>query len=408
MNSTAALFRSINSFSGNLSDPRHLVERACPLCGHDDASPVLSLRDFQFFSDSSIQKKRTSIQHVQCRRCLCLYMNPCYSDTGFGTFFDEAGMSYGASPSRYDEELVWLEKRGLLAPGTTLLDVGCHLGSFISKLPPTVNAVGVDIDDAAIAQAQARFATPNRRFVAGRFDAFSYEGTVDVITMFHVLEHLPNPLAVLRRLRALSHARTRLVVEVPVLEKAATNDINGFLTVFHLTHFSAHTIESCLCQAGWTVVERSMQDYNGYRLLAAPGETCPTCNVQLDDLTLLHGYLSHWYDALVAADQRLLCLDTPNCVLWGAGVHTELLYHFTNLFRRARNLLLVDLDPQKQGKTWRGVAIAHPDVLKDLAWQDTSLVISSYGHQEAIAEHARSLAVPGRRVLRLYDHIRRY
>mgnify|MGYP000380287711 CR=1 FL=1 len=36
--------------------------------------------------------------------------------------------------------------------------------------------------------------------------------------MFHVLEHLPRPVEVLRKLRSIAEVSTRLVVEVPVLE----------------------------------------------------------------------------------------------------------------------------------------------------------------------------------------------
>jgi hypothetical protein len=64
--------------------------------------------------------------------------------------------------------------------------------------------------------------------------------------MFHVLEHLPDPVSVLKRLRDHAHNSTRLVIEVPILEKGQTNDIHGFFSPQHLTHFSKKTLDNVL------------------------------------------------------------------------------------------------------------------------------------------------------------------
>ena len=43
-------------------------------------------------------------------------------------------------------------------------------------------------------------------------------------------------------------------------------------------------------------------------------------------------------------------------VIWGAGLHTELLFHKTSLFSEPhRRFLLVDGDPAKQDSRWRGL-----------------------------------------------------
>ncbi len=403
-------FAPIDSAPTPAVDEQLLQARACPLCGYGRAEPVYGLDDFQFFSDDAMRSKRAAIRHVRCRECTILYMNPTYSSAGFAHLFGEAAQSYGASVIRQDEQLKWLAARDLLGAGQVFLDVGCYTGNFIAGLPAEVAAIGVDIDAGAIATAQARHGAPNRHFIQADFEALETSRQVDVITMFHVLEHLPRPLLVLQKLRALAHQSTALVLEVPVLELAKTNDINGFLTVSHMTHFSVGTVTQMAQAAGWRIVDATLQpDYNGYRCVALPaepqgGRPDPT------DRYRLYDYQAAFYAALAAAQQVVVGIPrSTHRVAWGAGFHTELVYQLTDYFRAANcSYLLVDSDPSKQGKTWRGVPIYPPAVLGAIDWQEAELLVSSYGHQETIAAEALAHGVPGVNIHRLYQHIRRY
>ena len=47
-------------------------------------------------------------------------------------------------------------------------------------------------------------------------------------------------------------------------------------------------------------------------------------------------------------------------MIWGAGSHTEMLYHATSFFSADREYLLVDRDPAKVGGSWRGIPIVAP------------------------------------------------
>lgn len=218
----------IDSFVGNKSNPALTTYRPCPICGSLHYRNILTFNDFQFFSDSTEYPKRTVIQNVQCQDCHAVYLNPCYTTIGFDYLFSEAGRSYGSTEGRPAEQREWLDKRNLLDEGTVFLDVGCYDGRLLSHLPKNIRRVGVDIDEPAIKQGQARYGSEGVELINGAFESFSCSVQPDVISMFHVLEHLANPYAVLKHLRLMSHAETRLVVEVPIIEFGKTNDINGF------------------------------------------------------------------------------------------------------------------------------------------------------------------------------------
>lgn len=400
-------FSKVDSFVGNTSNPAHLFLRPCPLCGGERSRKVWGVRDFQFFSDSSTVSKRAEITDVQCRDCLCLYRNPCFTEVGFMALFEEAGCSYGATEPRPQEQIEWLATRGLLEPGKVFLDVGCYDGKFLSNLPSVVERVGVDVDAPAIARGRQR--DPGISLYHSSFETFKPNEQPDVITMFHVLEHLASPKAVLTQLAEISSKDAVLVVEVPTLERGSTNDINGFFSVQHLTHFSENTLSEILKASGWQISEHcNMESYNGRRVLAKKSECLsPAVSAQHSDSTALSQVLRNWENAINAAKKHLSTLPAEGrFVIWGGGMHTEVLYQQTDFFAEGgRRFLIVDTDPLKHSKTWRGVKVGGPSELMNIADCFSHIVVSSYGNQRDILASAKSMGFPTQRLIHLYESI---
>ena len=386
--------------------------RACPICGHFKDDSVLTFDDFQFFSDSPTAPKRCLLRISQCRHCQAVYLNPSFTTAGLNCLFEEAGQSYGSTETHRLEQVGWLGERGLLDINSSVLDVGCYDGAFLALLPEGIRRIGVDIDDVAVGRGNELYGKQGIEIIQGAFESFVCPERLDLITMFHVLEHLANPLEVLVNLRSLSHDCTRLVVEVPLLENGLTNDINGFFSAQHMTHFSHSTIAELFARAGWDILERfQISDYNGHRLLAQPG--VPSEHVQRSgrDRTLVYRYLTHWFKSLQTIAAKIDPLQSySKMVIWGSGIHTEYLYQKSPLFIQnpERQYLIVDSDPLKQGRTWRGINIVSPDIIRSVEWDDTVLLISSYGGQESIALAACELEVPDASIVKLYDAVCRY
>ena len=72
-------------------------------------------------------------------------------------------------------------------------------------------------------------------------------GTYDIITMFHVLEHLPSPVRAFEKLYTLLNTNGKLCIEVPWVE---TNDASPHNIYFkaHIFYFSADTLTACASQ----------------------------------------------------------------------------------------------------------------------------------------------------------------
>lgn len=95
-----------------------------------------------------------------------------------------------------------------LVPGATVLDIGCGPGTitldFAARVAPG-RVIGVDASDEVIEKATALASerdVNNVEFIAGNAYELPYEdGTFDVVHAHQVLQHVSNPVAMLRELR---------------------------------------------------------------------------------------------------------------------------------------------------------------------------------------------------------------
>lgn len=113
-----------------------------------------------------------------------------------------AAMYIDASPDEmdyaYDENPAWSTSRELLLArfgeraDVKVLDIGCHTGAFLAGLPGSWARHGVES-----AREPSRVAREDHAInvVAGRIEDVSdtWVGTFDAVSMFDVLEHLPDP-----------------------------------------------------------------------------------------------------------------------------------------------------------------------------------------------------------------------
>jgi len=73
------------------------------------------------------------------------------------------------------------------------------------------------------------------------------DGKFDIITMFHVMEHIPNPVKTFKKLYDLLNEDGSLFIEVPNIESFSQSPHNTFFKA-HIHYFSACTLISCASQ----------------------------------------------------------------------------------------------------------------------------------------------------------------
>ena len=60
----------------------------------------------------------------------------------------------------------------------------------------------------------------------------------------------------------------------------------------------------------------------------------------------------------------------------------------------------------KRGRSWRGIEIHSPDVLRDVSYSSERLVVSSYGSQPSIVNAAKEMGLSSDQILTLYGEVR--
>jgi 2-polyprenyl-3-methyl-5-hydroxy-6-metoxy-1,4-benzoquinol methylase len=141
--------------------------------------------------------------------------------------------------------------------GRRLLEIGCGSGAFLLGMKELGWQVeGIDTDQAAIDIAQKAGLEAHTASLADR----SYpEASFDVVAMSHVLEHVYDPIGVLRECRRILRDGGRLVVTTPNIASLGHRRLgSNWLHLDpprHLHLFSRETLTSVAERAGFQVSE---------------------------------------------------------------------------------------------------------------------------------------------------------
>jgi len=137
-----------------------------------------------------------------------------------------------------------------------LLDVGCGNGQFLARMRELGwEVMGVEPDPEAVRIARERFGL---EVVQGTLEeAGLSEGSFDVITMNHVIEHVPDPVATLSECRRLLRPGGKLIVVTPNTRSLGRRLFGehwrGWEVPRHLFVFSPRSLRACAERAGLTV-----------------------------------------------------------------------------------------------------------------------------------------------------------
>ena len=224
----------------------------CPLC----------LRVHALVVSEQDGKTGEPLRVVACATCGFVRQDPLPDPRALADFYRERYRVAYKGVSRPKLKHVWraaslaLERCAFLSDhalaGARVLDVGAGGGEFVSLLSRRgYQATGIEPNRGYAEFARECYGIDVRVGVLEDFEAD--EVGHDAITLFHVLEHVADPVATLRELRRRLVPGGTLVVEVPNVEYLRCAPTNMFFRA-HVHYFSACTLLSAAALAGLSPV----------------------------------------------------------------------------------------------------------------------------------------------------------
>lgn len=346
----------------------------CPVCTAKSAAPFLVREPVPVHQnllvdtpDAARALNRGRLEMHACPGCGFV----------FNAAFDERLLQYGAayentqsySPA-FEAHLDGLADHLTNAGGVSgvqVVEVGCGSGAFLRAIvgrAPDTHGIGFDpsyVGPPSDLDGRVRF---ERRF----YDDTCVDVGADAIVCRHVIEHVPDPVGLLRLVRsALRDERSRVFFETPCVDWILAHEVVWDFFYEHCSYFTAASLSSAFVRAGLTV-DSVRHVFGGQYLWIEARAAESTSMVAAADgriAALAAGFAGVERSRVAALRQQLEGLAADGGVaLWGAAAKGVTL---AGLVDPTASLLscVVDLNPRKQGRYLPGSGhrIVAPDEL---------------------------------------------
>jgi SAM-dependent methyltransferase len=246
----------------------------CPACGGDSLAVSQKLSDIvdideiiKRWSDcgASFDEKtleRYSGQRIgpirlyQCSVCgFGVYRPIVFGDSGFYSAIGQLDY-YNAEKWEFDRSIAFVQSE----KAHTVIDVGCGSGFFLNKLRatiPSIKVIGIEINEAAAAKARSQ--GHQVEIADWQSEAFQADDLprADVVVCHQVLEHVDDPLRLLRMVRSMSKHSGLAIVSTPDSEGLVGADIGALteLPPHHVTKWNERAFRAALPRFGFSVLD---------------------------------------------------------------------------------------------------------------------------------------------------------
>lgn len=374
--------------------PGHKRHRSCPVCAAD--KPICLYANIM----SPVGGLNMSYQVSRCGDCGFVYASDLPDSDVYAAYY--CGLSkYDVMTSiteiRPVDRVRMAAAVGLCAPhlaaDALIADIGCGTGALLNAFREAgwSRLHGVDPAAGASAKADELFGLRNVRTGTLRQAHESLPlAEAALVCLTGVLEHLPDLHDDLSSLVACMSKSAMILVEVPALERFMREPLEpyGEFSLEHIQYFSIQSLGRLMGELGYAYQAHEIVTLSGgvtdslFGLFVRRDAQQVETQCAPEDL---RAYIELSEQALSQVLDRITGCPAQQLVIYGAGSHSaRLLPRLEAAGISGRIVGIVDGNPNLLGQTIGRYEVCSPP---DLArWPEATIVISSFGAQEAIAE----------------------
>jgi 2-polyprenyl-3-methyl-5-hydroxy-6-metoxy-1,4-benzoquinol methylase len=202
---------------------------------------------------------------VRCLHCGLLYLNPRPNEQEMLAYYPpeyQAAMRQVLQDVRQSRigriglRMMRHVRKPPLAKVGSALDIGCSSGDYLAYLQTLGWEVyGIELDEEAARYAREHFGIPVSVGTAERALSAFPDESLDVVTMWHVLEHLFDPSSVLAQVHRVLRPGGILMLEMPNSDSLWASILGEYWFPLeiprHLYHFTPPTLRAMLTKTGF-------------------------------------------------------------------------------------------------------------------------------------------------------------
>lgn len=254
-----------------LTNSSHNATSPCPCCGEFDAKIISTIDG----------KTGESLTTISCGGCGLGRIDPFPTDAELEAWYarqyrqaykgcETPAMRYVLRAARNAKErLEWLKLQGLLSSSTeklNTLDIGASSGEFVFLMSHNqYNAFGIEPHQGYAEYAQSMNLNVRNGSLLRSLDHFDKKN-FDLITMFHVLEHLADPVGSLKSIGETLKNSGTLYIEVPNATRLGSPRYMFFRA--HTLYFTHASLRHLLACSGFEILAQNDPDSDNLRVLA--------------------------------------------------------------------------------------------------------------------------------------------